>query len=159
MTRAGSSPVHPAIFFFGPITKNGDPSSSHAVAQKAPMAAQQIIFPGGTSVAEVTERKRRGKRQIAFCDERSKSWVGNGCHPDGSRWRLRGFPHYESARSGAYETRGQGFQLPHPAHQGRRPRLTPIPELQSLHRLSLRKAQPHARSCCRLNPHGFLKNT
>jgi hypothetical protein len=89
----------------GSITKIGD-SSSHAEAQNTPLAAQQIIFPGGTSVSEGTKRKRRGKRRIAFNDERSKSWVGYGCHPEGSRWRRQGFPDYKSARSWAYETRG-----------------------------------------------------
>jgi hypothetical protein len=51
----------------------------------------------------------RGKRRIAFYDERSKSWVGNGRHPDGSRWRRQGFPDNESARSWAYKTRREGF--------------------------------------------------
>jgi hypothetical protein len=86
------------------------PSPAHTGEKDSPLESQPIAFPGGFKDTRGTRRKR-SKRRDACYDKRSDSWVGNGCHPDGSRWRRQGFPDFEAARSWALQTKGQMDEL------------------------------------------------
>jgi hypothetical protein len=90
------------------------PSPAHAEEKVSPLETQPIAFPGGFK--DATEaRKKRSRRRDACYDKRSDSWVGNGCRPDGSRWRRQGFPDFESAKAWALQTKGQMDDLAYQA--------------------------------------------
>jgi hypothetical protein len=88
----------------------GLPSSSHTGENVSPLESKAIAFPGGFKDAKGA-RKKRSKRRDAWYDKRSDSWVGNGSHPDGSRWRRQGFPDFESAKTWALQTKGMTDEL------------------------------------------------